>query len=114
MDVLDEAMAAADVSTGTMAAAAASLPADVDMEQCQGIKRPGDDELDDSTAATRTAARLLGAGALDAVAQQEHYRPSRGILADLRKGRTFFDEQDCSSARKQLERLRPHLILASA
>ena len=74
VDALDEAMTAADVSTDTMAAAAAPPPADVDTEQLRGIKRPGDDELDDSTAAARTAARLLGAGAFDAVAQQEHHR----------------------------------------
>ena len=49
-------------------------------------------------------------------AQQEHCRPvvgafglSSGIIADV----TFYDEQDCSSAGEQLERLRPHLILAS-
>ena len=49
-------------------------------------------------------------------AQQEHCRPvvgafglSSGIIADV----TFYDEQDCSSAGEQLERLQPHLILSS-
>ena len=48
-------MTAADVSTNSMAAAA--LPTDVHMEQRRGTKRPGDVELDDSTAGTRKAAR---------------------------------------------------------
>ena len=63
--VPDEAMAAADVSANTMAAAA--LPAGIDMEPCRGTKRLGDDDLDDSTAGIRKAARLLDAGTFDVV-----------------------------------------------
>ena len=86
----------------------------------RGVSHPGGDEFDDSTAATRLAARLPGAGALDAVAQQDHYRLvvgafglSLGIIADVRKGCTLHDKQDCSSACAQLERLQQQLILAS-
>ena len=32
----------------------------------------------------------------------------------VRKGWTVYDDQDCSSACEQLERLRPHLLLASS
>ena len=45
MGAPDEAMAAADISTDTMAAAAPP-PTDVDMEPRPGSKRPGVDELD--------------------------------------------------------------------
>ena len=93
MDVPDEAIAAADVSTDAMAAAALP-PIVVDMEQRmeqrQGITRPVDD------ARTRTAARFLGAGALDGVSQQKHLQ-SRGWRT-CGKGGIFHDEQDSSSA----------------
>ena len=61
LDLLDGAMAAADVSTHTMAVAV--LPADVEMEQ-----RHEDDQLVDSTAGQE---RLRGVGTLDVVSQPE-------------------------------------------
>ena len=60
------------------------------------------------------------AGDSDEVLQPEHstlvfgaFGLSQGIIPDVRRGRAFCNAQERSSAREQLQRLRPQMLLAS-